>query len=69
MIELDSELDVQGFSSKILLQVHDELDLSVPREEIDDVSALLKKVMENVVNLKVPLIVEVSFGDNWAMAH
>ena len=58
-----------GFASRIMIQVHDELDLSVPREEQTSVCALCKEVMEGVANLRVPLVVEVSYGATWADAH
>lgn len=69
MIELDSKLRSSKLKSKILIQVHDELDLSVLESEVDEVSALVKSVMENVVALRVPLTVDVSIGKNWAEAH
>ncbi len=69
MIEVARRLREGGFEAKLLLQVHDELDLSVPEDEISEVSALLKDVMENVVLLAVPLSVDVSWGPDWASAH
>ena len=69
MIRLESEMVSRNLESKILIQVHDELDLSVPKEEIDEVSALVKDVMENTVSLKVPLTVDVCVGSNWSEAH
>lgn len=69
MIEVENRLVNGGFKAKLLLQVHDELDLSVPKDEIDEVSELLSGVMSNVVELKVPLKVDVSHGFNWAEAH
>lgn len=69
MIDLNAKLKERSLSSKILLQVHDELDLSVPQTEIEEVADLLKKTMENVVALKVPLIVDINVGKNWAEAH
>lgn len=54
-----------GFKSSMLLQVHDELVLEVPPEELDRVKAIVKKEMEGVCELKVPLLVEVGVGDNW----
>ena len=58
-----------GFRSKLLLQVHDELDLSVPEDELEAVSALVKEAMEGVATLQVPLVADVGIGDNWAAAH
>lgn len=69
MIEVQKQLEAKGCEAKLLLQVHDELDLSVPKAELEDVSAMIKDIMENVVELSVPLTVEVSSGANWAEAH
>lgn len=69
MVEVQQRLMDENFEARLLLQVHDELDFSVPIAEIDRLSALVKDVMENVVSLSVPLVVDVSFGDNWAQAH
>lgn len=69
MIEVACRLRDEGFASVLLLQVHDELDLSVPEGEIDAISVMLKDVMENIVSLSVPLSVDVSYGANWARAH
>ena len=59
----------EGFEARLLLQVHDELDFSVPEVEIERLSTMVKGAMENVVELKVPLIADVSWGDSWAEAH
>ena len=69
MNEVARRLLVEGFEAKLLLQVHDELDFSVPSGEIERLSALVKDVMENVVELRVPLIADVSWGRTWAEAH
>ena len=61
---------VEGpYDAKLLLQVHDELDLSVPQNEVEEVSAIVKEIMESVVELSVPLVADVSNGRNWAEAH
>ena len=52
----------------MLLQVHDELIIDCPIDEIEEVSKILKREMESVVQLKVPLIAEVGVGDNWVEA-
>ncbi|MBR5259644.1 MAG: hypothetical protein IKV48_04135, partial [Eggerthellaceae bacterium] len=54
---------------KLMLQVHDELDFSVPEEEVERLSELVREVMQGVVELRVPLVVDVSCGSNWAEAH
>jgi DNA polymerase-1 len=68
MIELDAALEDAGLRSRMLLTVHDELVLEVPLEERDPVEALVRQVMENVTELKVPLRVDVGFGPTWADA-
>lgn len=69
MRQVQDELIVQGAKTKLILQVHDELDFSVPQDELEDISALVKRTMESVVDLSVPLLVDVSQGKNWAEAH
>ncbi|WP_026487382.1 DNA polymerase I [Caldanaerobius polysaccharolyticus] len=54
-----------GLTSKLLLQVHDELILDVARSELRQVMDIVKEGMENVVKLKVPLVVDISVGENW----
>ena len=68
MIKVYNELKNRGLKSRIVLQIHDELLLEVPMEEKDEVAKLLKDCMENAVNLKVPLNVEVEEGKNWYQA-
>ncbi len=58
-----------GFKSKILLQVHDEMVIEAPENEVEEVSSLLKKVMENAVDYDVKFVAEVGVGDNWTEAH
>lgn len=59
----------EGFEARLMIQVHDELDFSVPKKEVEPLSALVREVMENVCELSVPLLVDVSTGVNWAEAH
>jgi DNA polymerase I len=68
MIELDRELEAAGLSSRMVLTVHDELVLEVPLDEREQVEALVRKVMESITELNVPLEVEIGFGANWAEA-
>ena len=68
MIHADQALKQAGVKSRILLQVHDELVLEVPADEVGQVSAILKDAMENVVQLSVPLSVDIHIGKNWAEA-
>ena len=69
MNEVRRRLEEEGFKAQLMLQVHDELDFSVPQEELDRLSAMVEEVMGSVVDLKVPLLVDVSSGENWAEAH
>ena len=68
MIAVDERIRDEGMESKLVLQIHDELDFEVPRAELDAMSALVKETMEGVAELSVPLVAEVSWGTNWAEA-
>ena len=68
MIAVDERMRDEGMESKLVLQIHDELDFEVPRAELDAMSALVKETMEGVAELSVPLVAEVSWGTNWAEA-
>ncbi|MCI2242569.1 DNA polymerase I [Adlercreutzia faecimuris] len=69
MNEVDRRLREEGLAAKLMIQVHDELDFSVPEGEVERLAALVREVMENVVSLAVPLDVDVSWGPTWAEAH
>lgn len=68
MIRADKALRKAGTRSRLLLQVHDELVLEVPEAEVTQVTALLQEAMEHVVELSVPLVIDVKTGKNWAEA-
>jgi DNA polymerase-1 len=65
MVRIDAQLAAGGHRSAMLLQVHDELVFECPPEEIEGVSALVKRHMEGACELKVPLLVDIGVGDNW----
>jgi DNA polymerase-1 len=65
MIRLDERLAVDGFHARPLLQVHDELLLEVPRDEVDRLVPVLREVMEGALHLDVPLTVDVKVGSDW----
>ena len=65
MIHIDSDLKAAGMGSRMLLQVHDELVLECPPGEVDAASKLVRRGMENVASLKVPLLAETGTGSNW----
>ncbi|CAA7194722.1 DNA polymerase I [Chryseobacterium potabilaquae] len=69
MIKIDKQLTGQKLSTKMLLQVHDELVFESPIEEIEVASKLIKTEMESSIETQVPLLVEVGVGDNWLEAH
>jgi DNA polymerase-1 len=69
MVEVARRLNAEEFVSQMVLQVHDELDFNCAKSEIERLSVLVKDVMEGVAKLKVPLVVTVSTGPNWAEAH
>jgi DNA polymerase-1 len=66
MVRLWAVLAERRLRSRLLLQVHDELLLEAPEEEVAEVRALLPEVMESVVTLAVPLRVDVADGRDWA---
>jgi DNA polymerase I len=65
MIHIRDRLLGEGMSGQMLLQVHDELVLEVPVDEVPTVTALVKREMEQAATLSVPLIVDVGIGANW----
>jgi DNA polymerase-1 len=67
MVSLAAALAARGLRSRMLLQVHDELLLEAPEDEVATVRALLPEVMEAVVRLAVPLRVDVKEGGDWAV--
>ncbi|BAO31295.1 DNA polymerase I [Sulfuritalea hydrogenivorans] len=69
MLAVQDWLDAQKLRTLMVLQVHDELVLEVPDEELTIVDAALPKLMGGVAKLKVPLLVEVGVGANWDAAH
>jgi DNA polymerase-1 len=66
MIDLDRALTAGGFQSRMILTVHDELVLEVPLDERERVEPVVCSVMENVTQLRVPLVVDIGFGKTWA---
>jgi DNA polymerase-1 len=65
MIRLPERLRAAGLRARMLLQVHDDLVLEVPREEVDAVVPILRDTMEGALKLDVPLTVDVKVGDDW----
>jgi DNA polymerase-1 len=69
MIRIDEALARRRLKTAMLLTVHDELIFEVPPDECAEVSQRVTRIMEGIWNLRVPLKVNVAFGDNWAEAH
>lgn len=69
MVDIQQRLKEEGLKSKMILQVHDELNFDVFKPELDKVKALVKEAMESAVKLKVPLVVDMGVGKNWLEAH
>ncbi|AEF26182.1 DNA polymerase I [Streptococcus parauberis] len=65
MINLDKALNEGQFKAKMLLQVHDEIVLEVPNDELEAIKALVKKTMEGAVDLAVPLLADENTGKTW----
>lgn len=65
MINLDKALVDGQFKTKMLLQVHDEIILQVPKDELEAVKTLVKETMESAIDLSVPLIADENVGQTW----
>lgn len=68
MARVSRRLEEEGFAAHMILQVHDELDFECPVDEVEHLTAMVRDVMEHVVDLRVPLIAEASTGITWADA-
>jgi DNA polymerase-1 len=65
MIRVDERVRAAAIPARLLLSVHDELLLEVPREHVDGLAALVRETMEGALPLSVPLVVDVKVGDDW----
>jgi DNA polymerase-1 len=65
MVEIYHSLKMQELLTKMIIQVHDELVFTVPEKELEEAKSLIKHKMENVIKLKVPIIVSIRIGKNW----
>ncbi|MEN9824671.1 MAG: hypothetical protein RI953_416, partial [Pseudomonadota bacterium] len=68
MLRVAKALAQSGLHAKMLLQVHDELVLECPRDEVDATAALLKNALEGAVDFSIPLVADVGFGRTWLEA-
>jgi DNA polymerase-1 len=69
MVNIHRKIKEQGLSSRLIMQIHDELVLEVKDEEAEIVKNIVKTEMENVITLSVPLKVSLGMGKSWAQAH
>ncbi len=69
MVSISKWMKENNIKSKMIMQVHDELVFDVERTELELLSLNIKKIMENVIKIKVPLLVEVGYGKTWLEAH
>jgi DNA polymerase-1 len=69
MVNIHRSIGEKGLLSRLIMQIHDELVFEVPLDEADAMEALIKREMEQVVSLSVPLKVSLGKGHSWAEAH
>jgi DNA polymerase I len=69
MIQIQKKLEEGNYSSKMLLQVHDELVFDIHKDELEALQTMIQKEMENAFKMEVPLDVETGVGKNWLQAH
>ena len=65
MVEIYDEFNKRGLKSKMLIQVHDELVFNVLDDELEEVSSIVRDIMEHTIELSVPLKVDIEYGNNW----
>ena len=69
MVKISDKIKLNNFKSKMLVQVHDELIFEIYKPELQKMKELIKKEMESVFTLNVPLTVDIGIGENWHEAH
>ena len=69
MVSIHRRLKAENLRAQMIMQVHDELNFNVPREETERVQEIVVSEMQNAVHLSVPLIAECGVGENWLEAH
>lgn len=69
MVRIDEHFTREGVRAKMILQVHDELNFSVPFDELEKVKSIVIEEMENAYKMSVPLIADCGEGNNWLEAH
>ena len=69
MVSIHRRLKEEGLRAQMIMQVHDELNFNVPKEEVERVRGIVVSEMQNAVHLSIPLIAECGVGENWLEAH
>ncbi|MCP5063765.1 MAG: DNA polymerase I, partial [Ignavibacteriae bacterium] len=69
MINIHNELEKRNTKTKMILQVHDELLFDLHKEEQEELTPVIKKLMEDAMKFDVPIVVEAGVGNNWLEAH
>jgi DNA polymerase-1 len=69
MIRINDRMRREQFTGRMILQVHDELIFEAPEQEIERLRDLVKSEMEGVLEMSVPLKVDISWGNNWSEVH
>ena len=69
MVSIHKRLKDEGLKAQMIMQVHDELNFNVPKDEVDRVREIVVSEMQNAVHLSIPLIAECGVGENWLEAH
>ena len=69
MINIFSQFEKENLKSKMIMQVHDELNFDVLKSELDVVKNIVRNEMQQAIQLSVPLTVDIGVGENWLEAH
>jgi len=69
MININKRMKEENLNSKMIIQVHDELNFDAFEDEVETLKKLVKEEMENAIKIEVPLTVEIGVGNNWLEAH
>jgi len=69
MVRIQNKLENENLQTKMTMQVHDELNFTVPTSELETVRKIVVEQMEQAIHLRVPLIADCGVGDNWLEAH
>jgi DNA polymerase-1 len=69
MINIQKKIEEKALKTKMIIQIHDELVFEVPEEEMAETKELIRREMEGVIDISVPLKIDINIGRNWSEAH